>query len=157
KGTDVAVATLALTGNGGIGTAASDFEVNVTNLSADSSVGNGNQFLKAVGTADLDTAKALNAGAGTVTLTGGTFQIQDGAFGNAIDDMSELTVNSPAILDLNGQSESIDGLSGNGMVTDSAATTTSTLTVGVSGGSGTFSGVLQDGNGKLALTKSGAG
>src|SRR5262249_33694341 len=66
-------------------------------------------------------------------------------------------VNSPAVLDMNGQNESIDGLSGNGTVTDSAATTTSTMTVGVSGGSGNFSGVLQDGNGKLALTKSGAG
>src|SRR5262249_16467091 len=80
-----------------------------------------------------------------------------GAGGNAIADTSELTVNSPAILDLNGQNESIDGLSGNGMVTDSAATTTSTLTVGVSGGSGTFSGGLPAGTGQPALTKSAAG
>src|SRR5262249_1855385 len=157
KGTDVTVTTLALTGNGGIGTSGSDFEFSVTNLSADSSAGNGDQFLKAVGTAQLGGFNALNAGNGTITLTGGTFQVQSGAGGNAISDTSELTVNSPAILDMNGQSESIDGLFGNGTVTDSAATTTSTLTVGLSGGSGTFSGVLQDGSGKLALTKSGAG
>jgi hypothetical protein len=158
KGTDVTVATLFLTDKGGIGTSGSDFEFSVTSVNADSSAGNGDQFLKAVGTAKLGGFNALNAGTGTITLTGGTFQIPtSGAAGDAIADTSELTVNSPAILDLNGKDESIDGLNGNGKVTDSAATTTSTPTVGVSGGSGNFTGVLQDGNGKLALTKSGAG
>src|SRR5262249_27220977 len=134
-----------------------DFEFNVTQLFTSSAPGNGNQFLKAVGTAKLDgSSNALDAGTGTITLTGGTFQVQAATAVHAISATSQLTVNSPANLDLNGQSESIDGLSGNGTVTDSAAKT-STLTVGVSGGSGNFSGVLQDGNGKLALTKSGAG
>src|SRR5262249_18442398 len=129
KGTNVTVTNLFLTSNGGIGTSGSDFEFSVTSVNADSSAGNGDQFLKAVGTANLGTTNALNAGTGTITLTGGTFQIQASAGGNAIADTSQLTVNSPAILDLNGQSESFDGLNGNGTVTDGVAATTSTLTL----------------------------
>src|SRR5205085_723727 len=81
---------------GNIGSAASDFEVSVTNLNADTSSGNGDQFLQAVGTARLGISNALNAGSGTITLTGGTFQIQGGAGGNAISDASQLSVNAPA-------------------------------------------------------------
>src|SRR5262249_62100492 len=66
KGTDVTVTTLALTGNGGIGTSGSDFEFSVTNFSADSSAGDGDQFLKALGTAQLRAMDALNAGPRTL-------------------------------------------------------------------------------------------
>ena len=59
------------------------------------------------------------------------------------------------ILDLNGQSDTINGLSGNGSVDNTAATTTSTLSVGASAG-GNFSGTLQNSVGTLALIKTGA-
>lgn len=42
-------------------------------------------------------------------------------------------------------------------ITNSAATTTSTLTVGNGNASGTFNGLIEDGAGKVALTKVGAG
>src|SRR5262249_61756311 len=70
KGTDVTVTNLFLTGNGGIGTSGSDFEFSVTSVNADSSAGNGDQFLKAVGTAKLGTSNPLNAGPGTIPRTG---------------------------------------------------------------------------------------
>jgi autotransporter-associated beta strand protein len=59
-------------------------------------------------------------------------------------------------LDLNGLSPVIDGLAGNGTVTNNA-TGLATLTVGANGGSGTFTGVIQDGSSKVSLAKSGAG
>src|SRR5262249_20460421 len=156
--TDLTVATLSITAGGSIGSAGvGDINFQANNLTTDTSAGSGSQFLNASGTTQLGTANALNAGMGTITLTGGTFQIQASAGGNAIADTSQLTVNSPALLDLNGQTERFDGLNGNGTATAGVAATTSTLTVGVSGGSGTFSGVLQVGNGTLALTKRGAG
>lgn len=57
-------------------------------------------------------------------------------------------------LDLNGNSETINGLLGNGTV-DNTAATTSTLTVGAHAG-GAFSGTIQNSFGTLALTKTGA-
>ena len=63
-----------------------------------------------------------------------------------------LTINGT--LDLNGNSETINGLSGNGVVDNTAATTTSTLAVGESA-SGNFSGSIVNTVGTLALTKTG--
>src|SRR5262249_41278340 len=50
-----------------------------------------------------------------------------------------------------------DALNGNGTITNGAAATSVTLTLGSCGGSGTFAGVIQNGNGTLGLTKVGAG
>ncbi|RYD31737.1 MAG: hypothetical protein EOP85_22440, partial [Verrucomicrobiaceae bacterium] len=59
-------------------------------------------------------------------------------------------------LDLNGFSQSINGLSGGGTITTVAGGAVS-LSVGGNNASGAFSGILQDGNGTLSLTKTGTG
>ena len=62
-------------------------------------------------------------------------------------------------LDFNGQSESFDQLSGSGTVTNNAASSSATMTLGTDNGSNTFSGVIQDGGPGMvmALTKGGTG
>jgi fibronectin-binding autotransporter adhesin len=64
-----------------------------------------------------------------------------------------------ATLDLNGFNEEINGLSGSGVVDNTAASTASTLTVGGNNAAGTFSGTLQNTGSaaSLALTKTGTG
>jgi fibronectin-binding autotransporter adhesin len=89
----------------------------------------------------------------TVMLTGnGGDQIYGGsnqaAFGVAM---------GGGTLDLNSRSESIDHLTGTGTVTNSAAASNATFTIGESGGSGAFNGVIQDGAGTMTLSKVGAG
>ena len=69
---------------------------------------------------------------------------------------SALTLSAPATFDMNGKSDAIASLNGGGSVTSTLAGT-STLTVGGSNGSGTFSGVISNGTGTLALTKTGTG
>ena len=68
-----------------------------------------------------------------------------------------MTVAAGAVLDLNGFDETVGSLAGAGTVTSTPAGGV-TLTVGGNGvGTGTFSGVLEDGGGVLALTKIGTG
>lgn len=59
------------------------------------------------------------------------------------------------ILDLNGFSDTINALGGNGMVDNTAAAATSTLTVGAGAG-GNFGGTIMNSVGTLALVKAGA-
>ena len=59
-------------------------------------------------------------------------------------------------LDLNGKTQTINGLSGGGTVTSSVAGAI-TLTVGADGSGGTFSGIIQNGAGTVSLTKTGGG
>jgi autotransporter-associated beta strand protein len=86
------------------------------------------------------------AAAATLKL-GSSNKLPDGA------GTGNLTING--IVDLNGFSETINGLSGNGSVDNTAAATTSTLAVGASAG-GNFSGSIMNTVGTLALTKTGA-
>ena len=67
------------------------------------------------------------------------------------------SVNTGATFDLNGHNETIAGLNGGGVVTNNAASTTSTVTVGFGGANGVFSGALQNGAGTTALSKTGSG
>lgn len=78
--------------------------------------------------------------------------------GTQIDDSTDVTINSQGTLDLNGQSETIDGLFGAGNVTNNG-TAASTLSVGAGKETtATFSGVIKDGSSKtVALTKTGTG
>ena len=101
-------------------------------------------------TIQLIAANALNAGIGTITLTGGTFQITSGAAGNAITDTSPVVVNAPAVLDLNGNNETVWSLAGSGSVTLGSGTLT---TGNSSGDSPTFSGVI---SGPGGVTKVGS-
>jgi autotransporter-associated beta strand protein len=106
-------------------------------------------------------------GDGTTTLSGnntytGANDVQAGtlragsttAFGNN----SATTVDSGAVLELDGNNNSIGSLAGAGTV-ENASATAATLTTGGDNTSTTFSGVLQDGTGggALSLTKTGSG
>ncbi|MBT3374776.1 MAG: hypothetical protein HN406_04215, partial [Lentisphaerae bacterium] len=103
------------------------------------------------------------AGAGTFTIAGtntytGATTVSDGTLklgaSTAIADSSDVAV--AGTLDLNGNGETIDGLSGAGAVT-SSVTGAITLTVGANDQTSEFTGTLQDGAGTVALTKTGAG
>ncbi|OYV06452.1 MAG: hypothetical protein CFE26_06235 [Verrucomicrobiales bacterium VVV1] len=130
------------------------------------------------GTAD-NGSLILNASAGVVILgktpagashavagisniaTGATVQL-GGTGGNQIfngpfQTQFGLVNMSGGTLDLNGLNEGFDRLTGTGSVTNSLAATTSTLTLGTVGGSGSFGGALADGAGVLAFTKIGTG
>ena len=92
-----------------------------------------------------------NTYTGTTTISAGT--LQEGA-SNAIPSTSDVTDNGT--LDLGGYSPTIGALSGSGTVTSSVAGSV-TLTVGATNHSGTFSGVIQNGGGTVALTKTDTG
>ncbi|MCW1925048.1 autotransporter-associated beta strand repeat-containing protein [Luteolibacter arcticus] len=100
----------------------------------------------------------MRAVGGSATVKGGTLQLA-GTGGDQFFQDADLIVTA-GTFDMNGRSETIDALSGaGGTVLNSAATTTSLLTVGSgnSTGTGSYSGVIANGDGILALTKSGAG
>ena len=127
-----------------------------------------------VGDGDLSVAGAITGttgslvknGTGTLTLGGantytGTTTVNVGTvrlgITDAIGPSSATTVAAGAVLDLNGFDETVGSLAGAGTVTSTPVGGV-TLTVGGNGvGTGTFSGVLEDGGGVLALTKIGTG
>jgi fibronectin-binding autotransporter adhesin len=102
-----------------------------------------------------------DAAEGLTVRLGAANQIPDGVSAGNVT----LIQNGDATvaLDLNGNSETINGLNSGGvgagaiLVINSLVATTSTLTVGAGDADGTFGGVLQDGAGVLALTKTGVG
>ena len=73
---------------------------------------------------------------------------------NAASNTGDISLNG--ILNLNGTAQAINGLSGSGVV-DNTAVGVATLVVGVNNIGGTFSGVIQDTGGNLTLIKSGTG
>lgn len=88
----------------------------------------------------------------TLRLTGGT---------DAIDNTANVSVNAGGTLDVRdaagvAKAEALGSLNGAGTVTRSTAGAT-TLTLGVSDLSGSFSGTIQNGSGTLALLKTGTG
>ena len=93
----------------------------------------------------------------TLTIyNGGTVQL-GGGNNDEIADTAALAMNSGSVFDLNGQSETVDAFGGAGTITNTATGTTSTLTVGANNNGGTFTGLIQNGNGSLAVTKLGTG
>ncbi|MDR3459788.1 MAG: autotransporter-associated beta strand repeat-containing protein [Verrucomicrobiae bacterium] len=98
----------------------------------------------------VDTADILRlSGAGTLGAASGALMFSDSS-----------NIGSTETLDLNGTSQSVGNLSGIGTarIVNNSASTTSTLTVGnADNGGGTFSGVITNGIGTVALTKVGAG
>ena len=87
--------------------------------------------------------------AGTLKLSGGS-ALADGA------GKGDVTVGDFGTLDLNGTSETINGLSGTGIV-DNTAGGGATLIVGNNNDTTTFSGIIQDTGGNLQLKKTGEG
>ena len=82
---------------------------------------------------------------GGTTINVGTLQLGNSAALGAVT--AGVTVNS--VLDLNGFSPTIGGLSGSGLVTDVAGSGVDALTIGSAGGM--FSGTLANGSGTLSL------
>jgi autotransporter-associated beta strand protein len=70
---------------------------------------------------------------------------------------TQLTVNAGGILDMNGRSEAMNGFQGAGTVRNTVAGTTSTLYVGANNAGLSFTGILEDGAGKLEFVKLGTG
>ena len=91
----------------------------------------------------------------TEAFTGATGDLFQFETATAISSSTSVDLTA-ATLDLNGFSPAIDALSGNGIITDGVSTA-STLTVGSNNDSGIFSGVVQNGAGNIALTKTGTG
>ena len=97
---------------------------------------------------------AANTYSGNTTVSAGTLQL--GA-NNAIPGGSDYgNVSLTGTLDMNGFSDTINGLSGSGTV-DNRVAGTPTLTLGGNDQSSSFNGAITDTAGTLSLTKTGAG
>ena len=100
---------------------------------------------------------SVHATGASVTInSGGTIKIATGNSGQ-LPSTATVTVNAGGTLDLNGNTESFDQLAGAGTVTNSRASSTGTVTIGTNNGSNSFSGVITNGAGVTALTKTGTG
>lgn len=105
-------------------------------------------------------------GTGTITLAGGNTYSGDTTIAqgtlklgtsNVLPDgggKGNLVVNGA--LDLGGNSDAINGLSGNGTI-DTSGGGSPTLTIGNNNASGTFAGSIQNSSGTLSLAKNGSG
>ncbi|WP_161967245.1 autotransporter-associated beta strand repeat-containing protein [Fimbriiglobus ruber] len=100
------------------------------------------------------TVHAVNVG---YTVSAGATVQLGGTGGDQIADTASVTVNPGGVFDLNGLSETISTLAGDGTVDDVSAGGTSTLTVGANNGSGSFSGSIQNTTGAASLVKTGTG
>ena len=97
-----------------------------------------------------ETFSGVNTYGGSTTISSGT--LLQGAVGALPS--GDVTVNGT--LDLHGNSAVLGALNGSGIVTSSAAGAV-TLSVGSTNSSGSFSGLVQNGSGAVALTKVGTG
>ena len=101
-------------------------------------------------------------GGATTVNNGGTLQLA-GSGDDQIWTGVTVALKSGGTFDMNGRNEGFtmlnDGGGTGGTVTNSAASTTSTLTLGENNGTGSFSGVIQNGGASaiVALTKTGTG
>ena len=102
----------------------------------------------------------VNSQSGDTTINEGIVRL-GGVAGNATlsANGNPLVIRQSGTLDLNGfnSTSAISNFNGAGNVTNSAAGTVSILQVGNSNGTGTFSGVIQDGNGTVRVIKQGTG
>jgi autotransporter-associated beta strand protein len=113
--------------------------------------GSGTVGLTVDGTGAVETLSGANTYSGPTAVTAGTLQF---GVGDAI--LTTSTVTDDGTIDLNGFSPTIDALNGSGTVTTSVSGS-ATLTVGSNGGTGSFSGVIQNGSGTVGLTVDGTG
>ncbi|WP_304441715.1 S-layer family protein [Limnohabitans sp. G3-2] len=130
--------------------------INFTNTSAISipATISGTGALNTSGAATTTLTAANTSFAGTATIdAGSTLKL---GHANALGTASTVTVNGT--LDLNSYSPTVSSVSGStGTITNSAASTTSTLATGGDNSSTTYGGVIQNGVGTVALTKNGTG
>jgi fibronectin-binding autotransporter adhesin len=126
--------------------------------------GTGNVTVTTVGTGRVIFVTASNSFAGNVAISANSrLQIGDGGAStvNLIPDSANVSIGAGGRLQLSkgANSETINALLGSGTVeiNNGTAGQNATLIVGSAGGSGTYSGVLANGNGVLLFTKQGAG
>jgi len=100
-GTDVTGGAVTLNSAGTIGASGDGLSLAATSLTADSSAADGGQFLSET---DLVSVTSLDAGNGTVTISGGTFNLGSGT---SIGDGTTVDVQTGATLDVNGQTETL--------------------------------------------------
>jgi autotransporter-associated beta strand protein len=105
------------------------------------------------GTAIL--SSAANNYSGNTTVAAGTLQL--GASNVIPDGIGNGNVSIAGILDLNGESETVNGLSGAGIIDNTLAATSPVLTVGANDQTSTFSGAIQSTAGTVNLNKTGNG
>lgn len=103
--------------------------------------------------AGILTLSAVETYTGATSVSAGTLRL---GIANAVNAASAVTVAAGATLDLNGFSDTIGSLAGGGTVTSGVAGAV-TLNAGGDNTSTAFSGVLQNGLGTLAVTKTGTG
>ncbi len=142
-------------GSGATGSGSIDVATNVTltygGTIADNSSGKGGLTKTGLGTLSLSGA---NTWSGDTVISSGTLQVANPI---AIPTgAGKGNVNVVGTLDLNNNSIAINGLSGTGIVSNTK-TGSRTLTVGGNDQSSTFAGVIQNGNGTTALSKTGTG
>jgi autotransporter-associated beta strand protein len=111
-------------------------------------VGTGKLTMAGTGTLNLS---SNNTYTGATTVSAGILQAGSAT---ALSTNSAFTVNSQ--LDLNGFSNTIGSLGGNGIVTNNG-NRLAILTIGTDNTNTTFSGTLEDSNSRLGVTKVGAG
>jgi fibronectin-binding autotransporter adhesin len=100
------------------------------------------------------------ASGGLIHVKAGTLRLEYGPQSNWASNLSDLTVDSGATFDLwdnNNAGVFVDSLNGAGTITRTSYAQTSTLTVGVDNGGGTFSGNIANAVGVINLTKTGSG
>jgi len=107
----------------------------------------------------LTILSGINSFSGGTILSAGTLQLSgnstSGSSGGLGSTSGSLTVNA-GTLDLKGTSQGVGALSGTGgTVTNTAASTTSTLTLGNGSASGSYSGSISDGAGLVAVISTG--
>ncbi len=124
------------------------FDTDINHILVDDVTGSGQLIMEGTG---ILTISSNNTYSGATIVSAGTLQAGSAT---ALSPNSAFTVNS--LLDLNGFSNTIGSLAGNGIVTNSGGAS-ATLAIGNDNTSTTFGGSLQDGPGTLGLTKIGTG
>ncbi|MDT8887788.1 autotransporter-associated beta strand repeat-containing protein [Aquirufa sp. LEPPI-3A] len=97
--------------------------------------------------------KGANTYTGNTTVNAGTLRLGES---ESITNTSILTVNASGTFELKDFSETVNNIAGSGIIRNGGATT-SLLTVGANNLASTYSGILENGSGILALTKNGSG
>ena len=117
--------------------------------------GSGSIALVKIGAGTLDLTGA-NAYGGNTTVSAGTLQVASQSAIPSGAAAGNVEVDSGAELDLDGNSITINGLSGLGTVTTTVARSI-TLTVGANDQTSRFDGAILDGSGGITVAKTGAG
>ena len=117
--------------------------------------GSGSISLTKVGTGVL-TISASSTYSGNTTISAGTLKLNGNSAIPAGVLKGNLAIASGAFLDMNSKSQTINGLTGLGTITSGVAGAL-TLTAGNNAQTSTFDGVIQNGSGTIALTKTSTG